>query len=104
MFRLKTLLTAALCGFFATQAPAQTAGKIDVVASFSIMADLVREVGGDRVEVTTLVGENSDAHFYQPKPADVGRIGKSKLIVINGLGFESWAAFASGAGLGLPLI
>ena len=91
MLRLKILLAAVLSGFLATQASAQTAGKIDVIASFSILADLVREVGGDRVEVTALVGENSDAHVYQPKPADVARIGKSKLVVINGLGFESWA-------------
>lgn len=70
---------------------AQAGAKIDVVVSFSILADFVRQIGGDRVDVTALVGEDSDAHVFQPKPADVARIGKAKLIVINGLGFESWA-------------
>jgi zinc/manganese transport system substrate-binding protein len=75
----------------ATPGGAQQADRIDVIASFSILADLVKQVGGERVQVTALVGENSDAHVYQPKPADVARIGKAKLMIINGLGFESWA-------------
>ncbi len=84
------LLLAALTGAVPSSAQAQTP-KIEIVASFSILADLVKQVGGDRVEVSALVGENSDAHVYQPKPADVARIGKAKLVVINGLGFENWA-------------
>ncbi len=90
----KQLLTSLALGacLLASASHAQTAsGKIDVIASFSILADLVKQVGGDRIEVTALVGENSDAHVYQPTPADVARIGKARLIVINGLGFEGWA-------------
>jgi len=69
----------------------QAADKIKVVASFSIIGDLVREVGGDRVEVTMLVGPNSDMHVFQPTPADAKRFLDAKLVVINGLGFEGWA-------------
>ena len=49
---------------------ARAENKIKVVASFSILGDMVKNVGGDRVEVTTLVGPNGDAHVYQPTPAD----------------------------------
>lgn len=67
------------------------AAKIEVVASFSILADLVRQVGGERVNVRSIVPANTDAHVYEPKPADVAAVGRAKLVVINGLGFESWA-------------
>jgi zinc/manganese transport system substrate-binding protein len=66
------------------------AEALKVVASFSILGDLVRNIGGDRVEVSTLVGPNSDAHVYSPTPADAKKIADAKLIVINGLGFEGW--------------
>ncbi|MBM3552703.1 MAG: metal ABC transporter substrate-binding protein [Alphaproteobacteria bacterium] len=64
--------------------------KIPVVASFSIIGDLVHEVGGDRVSVTTIVGPDGDAHVYEPSPADGRRIAKARLIFVNGLGFEGW--------------
>lgn len=67
------------------------AEPIPVVASFSILGDLVRVVGGDRVSVTTLVGANEDAHAFTPKPADARAIVKSRLLVVNGLDFEPWA-------------
>ncbi len=72
-----------------TPASAETQ-KIPVVASFSIIGDLVRQVGGDRVSVTTIVGPDGDAHVYQPSPADGRKIAQAKLIFINGLGFEGW--------------
>lgn len=65
--------------------------KLAVTASFSILGDLVRVVGVDRVNVTTLVGPNQDAHVFAPKPADAKNILQSKLLVVNGLGFEPWA-------------
>lgn len=74
----------------AMKAFAQTAEKLPVVASFSILADMVSRVGGDRVAVTTLVGPNVDAHGYQPTPADAKAMAGAKLIVFNGLGFEGW--------------
>ncbi|MDE2887759.1 MAG: metal ABC transporter substrate-binding protein [Gemmatimonadota bacterium] len=63
---------------------------IDVVASFSILGDMVRQVGGDRVRVTTLVGPDSDAHVYRPTPADARAVAGARLLVVNGLGFEGW--------------
>lgn len=65
--------------------------KIKVLASFSILADLVREVGGERVEVSTLVGANTDMHGFQPTPAHARAVAAAQLVVINGLGFEGWA-------------
>jgi zinc/manganese transport system substrate-binding protein len=66
------------------------AGKIEAVASFSILGDMVREVGGDRVEVTTLVGPDGDAHVYEPTPADAKNLAASNILFVNGLGFEGW--------------
>ncbi len=65
--------------------------KVKVLASFSILGDLVREVGGDRVEVSTLVGANTDMHGFQPTPAHAKAVAGAKLVVINGLGLEGWA-------------
>lgn len=67
------------------------ADQLPVTASFSILGDLVRVVGGDRVALTTLVGPDEDAHVFEPRPMDAKAILQSKLFVINGLGFEPWA-------------
>jgi zinc/manganese transport system substrate-binding protein len=75
---------------FMAAGPARAAERLNVVASFSILADFVRNVGGDRVEVTTLVGPNGDAHVYVPTPADAKKIADAKLVFVNGLGFEGW--------------
>jgi len=64
--------------------------QIDVVASFSILADMVREVGGDDVRVTALVGPDTDGHAYTPSPADAQALAKARVVVVNGLGFEGW--------------
>ena len=69
---------------------AQAAGTVKAVASFSILADMVREVGGDRVEVASLVGPNGDAHVYEPTPGDAKTLLDSKILVVNGLGLEGW--------------
>jgi zinc/manganese transport system substrate-binding protein len=61
-----------------------------VVASFSILGDFVRHVGGDRVSVTTLVGANGDVHVYTPAPADAKKIADARLVFVNGLGLEGW--------------
>lgn len=61
-----------------------------VVASFSILADMVREVGGSAVEVVALVGPNADAHVFEPSPRDAKRLADADLVVVNGLGFEGW--------------
>jgi len=65
-------------------------GPLNVVATFSILGDLAKNVGGDRVNVTTLVGPNSDTHVYTPTPSDAKKITDAKLVIINGLGLEGW--------------
>lgn len=87
MRRLSLLICLALIVF---SAPARAQERLNVVASFSILGDFVRNVGGDRVSVTTLVGPDSDAHVYSPTPADAKRIADAKLVFVNGLGFEGW--------------
>jgi zinc/manganese transport system substrate-binding protein len=74
----------------AWQAMAQPPEKLPVVATFSILADFARNVGGERIEVTALVGPNGDTHVYQPKPADAKELGAARLILVNGLGLEGW--------------
>jgi zinc/manganese transport system substrate-binding protein len=70
--------------------PLHAQEKINVVASFSILGDFAKNVGGDRVNVTTLVGPNSDVHVYTPAPAEAKKIADAKLVIINGLGLEGW--------------
>ena len=65
-------------------------GQSKIVTSFTILEDLVLELGGDRVSVTNLVPRNSDAHIYSPKPSDAVAISNADLIIFNGLGFEGW--------------
>jgi zinc/manganese transport system substrate-binding protein len=74
----------------AIASPACAQDRLKVVASFSILGDFVKNVGGDRIEVTTLVGPNVDIHVYTPAPADAKKIADAKLVVINGLGLEGW--------------
>src|ERR1700739_2920838 len=64
--------------------------RLNVVASFSILGDFVRNVGGERVSVTTLVGPDGDVHVYTPAPADAKKVADAKVLVINGLGLEGW--------------
>ena len=64
--------------------------KLPVVASFSILGDFARQVGGDRVIVTTLVGPDGDAHVYSPTPADAKAMAAARLVLVNGLHFEGW--------------
>jgi zinc/manganese transport system substrate-binding protein len=63
---------------------------IKVVASFSILSDMVRNIGGDRVDVTTLVGADGDVHAYEPTPAAAKAVSEADLVVVSGLGLEGW--------------
>ena len=65
-------------------------GPVPVVATFSILGDMVKRIGGDRVAVTTLVGADGDAHIYQPTPADARAVSEAEILVFNGLEFEGW--------------
>lgn len=83
-----SLVTAAgLCAPAGAAEPALRA-----VASFSILGDLVRQVGGERVAVEVLVGPGSDAHVYSPKPAQAKQVGQAQLVLSNGMGFDGWMA------------
>lgn len=84
-FRLAAALAAALLAPAAAQAE-----PVKAVASFSILADLVREIGGDRVAVEALVGPDGDAHVFSPSPADARKVSEARLLVENGLGLEGW--------------
>lgn len=80
----------ALALAFGMGAAAQADDHIKVVASFSILGDLVKQVGGDHVDLTTLVGPDGDAHVYSPTPADAKAVAEAKVVFVNGLGFEGW--------------
>ena len=87
---MRRLIWLLCCALIAATHPARAEGRVPVVASFSILADLVRNVGGNRVEVTVLVGPDGDAHVYEPAPADAKKIAASRLVVVNGFGLEGW--------------
>ena len=76
--------------FALAAAPAHAQGRLNVVASFSILGDLVKNVGGDKVDVTTLVGPNGDVHVYTPTPDDAQKVAAARLLIVNGLGLEGW--------------
>lgn len=66
------------------------AEKLHVVTSFSILADITRQVGGEHIEISNMVGPDADAHTYEPSPDDAKALLKAKLVIENGLGFEPW--------------
>ena len=90
MWRVLSLLIGLLISFLPLATPLRAQERLDVVASFSILGDFVRNVGGDRVSLTMLVGPNADVHVYTPSPADAKRIADAELVVVNGLGLEGW--------------
>lgn len=84
-------MTACLAALLAGAGAAWSAERLPVSASFSILADLVAQVGGDRVAVRPLVGPGADAHGFQPAPADAKAVADAKIFVVNGLGFDAWS-------------
>jgi zinc/manganese transport system substrate-binding protein len=89
--RLGPLLATAALLATATAGAAEEA-PLPVVASFSILGDVVQQVGGDRIRLQVLVGPGSDAHVYQPTPAQARTVAAARVLVSNGLGFEGWLA------------
>lgn len=84
---------------------AASAETLKVVASFSIIADFARNVGGDRIELTTLVGPDSDAHAYQPTPADAAAVGAADVVLVNGLQFEGFLQrLVEASGTSAPMV
>jgi len=75
---------------FGMPANADAADKIKAVASFSIIGDMVKRVGDERIELVTLVGPDGDAHVFEPTPADAKTLANAQILFVNGLGFEGW--------------
>jgi zinc/manganese transport system substrate-binding protein len=90
MRQLKAWLILLALVVSATLSSAHAHDRLNVVTSFSILGDFVRNVGGERVSVTSLVGPDGDVHVYTPAPADAKTIADAKLLVINGFGLEGW--------------
>lgn len=86
-FRLATYTSLFVLGGIASSA---SAAELKVVASFSIIADLAKNVGGERVDISTLVGPDGDAHVYQPRPADAASLEGADVVLVNGLQFEGF--------------
>jgi zinc/manganese transport system substrate-binding protein len=82
------VLCAVIASALPSVAPAQE--KLPVVATFSILSDFVKNIGGDRVSVTTLVGPNGDIHVYQPSPADAKKLANARIVFVNGFKLEGW--------------
>lgn len=90
---LKTIRLAALASAMTLTSialSAASAAELKVVATFSIIADFARNVGGDRIELTTLVGPDGDAHVYEPRPADAASMSDAQVVLVNGLNFEGF--------------
>ena len=91
MKRLFSVLLIAGLAFVATPAAAHDEEKLNVVASFSILGDMVSQVTGDLAEVTTIVGPDADAHVYTPSAGDAKAVADADVVFVNGLGFETWS-------------
>ena len=88
-FTFKTFAITALLGVsFMTSAKAE----LRIVASFSILGDMVQQVVGDKGEVTTIVGPDADAHLYMPNAGDAIAVTDADIIFVNGMGFETWSS------------
>lgn len=85
-------LLVACGGSGTTAAPSGSGDALQVVTTTTILADLVAQVGGDRVSVTSLVPKGGEVHTFDPTPSDVRRIADADLVVLNGLGLDEWLA------------
>lgn len=86
----KRIAYSLVLGLAALAPAAAQARTLKVVASFTIVADMARTIGGDKVEVATLVGPNGDPHTFEPSPSDAQKLKSADLVVVNGLGLEGW--------------
>jgi zinc/manganese transport system substrate-binding protein len=91
MITRRLLALTAVAGWITTpQARSAAAKPIEVVASFTVLADMVYQVGGDLVHVSSLVGPNGDPHAFEPSPDDARRLKAADLVIVSGLGLEGW--------------
>ena len=90
-----TFFKSVLAGVAATSIVLTTlpaiAHDMKVVASFSILGDMVEQVVGEHASVTTIVGPDADAHIYEPSVADARAVAEADIVFVNGLGFETWS-------------
>ena len=86
----RLILAALVTLAVAATSPSWAAEKLKVVATFTVLGDMVKNVGGEHVTLTTLVGPDGDAHVYEPTPADARALAQADLVLVNGLGFEGW--------------
>jgi zinc/manganese transport system substrate-binding protein len=96
MFKL-TNAAACLVLAWATQGEPVVTSPIRVVVSFSLLKDIVQQVGGADVAVTSLIGPDSDAHVFEPRPDQARLLSHAQLFVVNGFGFEGWLTRLTGA-------
>jgi zinc/manganese transport system substrate-binding protein len=75
---------------FGLLADSCAAAPLKIVASFSILANLARQIGGNHVAVASLVGPDSDIHSFEPRAGDAALLAKANLVIVNGLGLEGW--------------
>ena len=97
---------AAACTSGAGPGDSGSGGKLQVVTTTTVLADIVANVGGDLVSATSLVPKNADVHTFEPKPSDVRTVASAKLLVMNGLGLDDWLTkmIGNAAAEGTPLI
>ncbi|EII9568132.1 TPA: metal ABC transporter substrate-binding protein [Salmonella enterica] len=81
------IVLALVLGIMAQEAVART---LNVVTSFSVLRDMVQQVGGENVHVTSLVGPDGDPHTFEPSPKDSAMLKQADVVVVNGLGLEGW--------------
>ena len=79
-----------LLGLLSAAVPASESTPVRVVASFSIIGDFARQIGGERIKLRTLIGPDGDVHVYKPRPRDAQALGKAALVIVNGAGLEGW--------------
>jgi len=98
------MVASAGCGTPAGSGP--RASTLNVVTTTTVFADMIANVGGALVTVTSLAGKNADVHTFEPKPADIQTVAHAKLLVMNGLGLDDWLerAITNGSAAGTPLV
>ena len=84
------MIVVAACSTGSATPSAAAGAPIDVVTTTTVFADMVRNVGGSHVRVTSLVPTGGDVHTFEPKPGDVQTVAAARLLVMNGLGLDDW--------------
>lgn len=87
---MKTCVATLLIAILLAWAPCTLADEVHAVASFTVLADMVRQIGGNHVQVRSLVGPNGDPHVYEPTPQDGEALAEANVVFVSGLGLEGW--------------